>query len=99
MSKELIKALPLNSELLNEVKMALWSEGVVHGEYGFAESYERKAEELIPWKEDTDSKVHVFAEQYISETKDMAKRYRNRADEDIALRKHQYGVSVESKEQ
>jgi hypothetical protein len=90
--KELVKAIPENDELLVEVRVALQSEGVVHGEYGMAESYERKAKELFPWTEDTDSKVSTFAEKYISQTEEMAKYQRKRADEDIALRKHQYGA-------
>ncbi len=93
--KELVKAIPEDDELIEDIMAALQSEGVVHGEYGMAESYERKIRELEPWKEDTDSKIRTFAEKYIAQTERMASNERKRAEEDIALRKHQYGEAEE----
>lgn len=89
--KEMIKALPTNSKLLMRVEIALESNGVVTGEHGFAEAWERKFGEVEGWLDDGNEKVRDFAKKYRSNLSTMAKRERQRAEVEIALRKHQYG--------
>ena len=89
--KELVKILPEGDKLLNEVSIILQSTGVVSGEYGFVEAYKNKIDEIAPWLEDRDSKVKHFAEEYVESLEKQIEYEQKRADEDVMLRKHQYG--------
>ena len=90
-TKQLIQALPPSGELLNEVSLALQSTGVVSGEYGMSEAYEKKRLEVLDWLEDPRERVRAFAAKYIAELEAMRDSERRRADESIALRKFEYG--------
>lgn len=90
--KELVKALPNGESLLDEITVILHSTGVVCGEYGFVEAYKRKIEEIKPWLDDPDVKIQRFSHHYISILEKQISTEKQRADEDIILRKHQYGV-------
>lgn len=90
-AKQLIKELQPDSELLNEVSIALQSTGVVSGEYGMSEAYEKKRLEILDWMEDPHERVLAFAVKYIADLEAMRDSERRRADESIALRKFEYG--------
>jgi hypothetical protein len=90
--KELVKVLPADSDELAEVRRGLEGTGVVWGEYGFVEAYQRKKEEIAPWLSDDDEKIRGFAQQYnlhLDKLNDWSKK---RADEDIELRKFKYST-------
>lgn len=89
--RELIKRLPPASPLVTEVEIALQSTGVVSGEYGMAEAYDRKRLEVLDWLQDPDGRIRTFAVKYISELETMRDSERARAEESIALRKFNYG--------
>ena len=93
--REIVAILPENDELLGIVSIVLQSTGVVMGEFGFAEAYERKIEEIKPWLNDEKQKVRNFAADYVTGLENTAKSERRRAEEDIELRKHAYGVREE----
>lgn len=88
---ELVKRLPEGSKELVEVRIILSSTGVVGGEYGFVEAYEKKLEQISPWRDDPDQKVRGFAQSYSEGLREEIVREKNRADERIILRKAQYG--------
>ena len=90
-ARELIKRLPPSSPLVTEVEIAMQSTGVVSGEYGMAEAYERKRLEVFDWLQDPDDRIRTFAAKYISELETMRDSERARAEESIALRKYKYG--------
>lgn len=90
-ARELIKRLTPGSPLVTEVEIALQSIGVVSGEYGMAEAYERKRLEVLNWLQDPDDRIRTFAVKYISELETMRDSERARAEESIALRKFNYG--------
>lgn len=90
-AKELIKRLPRSSPLINEVEIALMSTGVVSGEYGMAEAYDKKRSEVLDWLQDPDERVRTFAAKYVNELQAMSESERRRADESIAVRKFEYG--------
>ncbi|MES1146920.1 MAG: hypothetical protein ABUL52_00850 [Solimonas sp.] len=92
-AKALISKLPPESKMLNEVAVALDSTGVVWGEYGFAQAYEQKIEEIRPWLDDNNERVRAFTKTYLSDLERMAAEERKRADESIELGKHRYGES------
>ncbi len=86
---------PDDEELLNELRVVLASTGVVHGEFGFSNAYQEKSVALTPWLSDPDVKVRNFTEGFIEELRKSAVSERRRASEEIALRKHRYGVREE----
>ncbi len=88
--KAVIRKLPIDSEWRTEVYAALQSTGVVTGEYGFAEAYERKKMEVQDWLVDSDEKIRAFATWYVEGLDQMIVADRQRADEQIVLRKHRY---------
>ena len=88
--KAIIKAIPHESDLRTEVAIALQTTGVVVGEYGFIEAYERKIQELQDWLNDSHEKVQEFARSYISSLEKRIEGERKRVAEEIALRKQEY---------
>lgn len=88
--KELIRQLPLDSQFRTEIAIALESTGVVTGEFGLAEAYERKKTEVKDWITDPDTKVQEFAKWYLESLDIMRTAEQKRAEERIALRKHRY---------
>jgi hypothetical protein len=91
--KEVVKRVPSGSPLLGTVAIALESTGVVSGEFGMAEAYDRKRLEILDWLDDSDEKVRVFARAYVDDLGKMSERERARAKESIELRKFKYGDS------
>lgn len=89
--KAVVKAADPDSPLLNEVALALQATGVVSGEFGMAEAYERKKQEVLDWLSDPDEQVRAFAKRYIADLEQMRDAEAKRAEEDIALRKHRFG--------
>lgn len=89
-AREPIKRLTPGSPLVTEVEIALQSTGVVSGEYGMAEAYERKRLEVLDWLQDPDDRIRTFAVKYISELETMRDSEKARAEESIALRKFNY---------
>jgi hypothetical protein len=90
-AKELVKRIAPGGDLANEVEIALQSTGVVSGEYGMAEAYEKKRLEVLDWLQDPDGRVRDFATKYIADLSAMRDSERARAEESIALRKFEYG--------
>jgi beta-lactamase class D len=81
---------------LREVAVILESTGVVSGEYGFVEAFERKKEEVKDWLNDQNEKIGAFAVKYQADLDKRIEWERKRADEDIALRKFKYGTDRDS---
>ena len=65
--------------------------GVLAGEFGLAEAYEAKKEEIKGWLTDPDEKVQDFARWYSGSLEKMSIAERKRAEEEIALRKQRFG--------
>jgi hypothetical protein len=89
--KAIIGAVPEHSRLWNEVGAAIESTGVVSGEFGIAEAYERKLQSLEPWKTDEDERVRSFAEWISEGLVSFIAQERQRAEQGLALRKYQFG--------
>jgi hypothetical protein len=62
--KELIDVLPEADERVNQVIIILDSTGVVSGEFGMVQAYEKKKQEVEDWSNDPRPKVRSFAEKY-----------------------------------
>ena len=89
--KELIKEYPQNDDYHNEIFIALSQMGVVSGEYGFVEGLKKKKEEIQSWKEDDDKAIQTFVKKYEDHLRKRIIIEKKQADEDIELRKRQFG--------
>ena len=94
--REIVASPIFSDEFKSSVSIALQSTGVVSGEFGFAEAYEIKILEIEDWLQDERAQVRNFATDYISSLSKDAKFARRRAEEDITLRKHTFGVRDDS---
>lgn len=79
-----------DEKIMNGIEMVLYSTGVVSGEYGHVEAYQNKITEIKPWLDDPESAVVEFAHKYIDMLQRSVDNERERADEEIALRKHRF---------
>lgn len=81
-----------DKHLMTEVMISLETTGIVMGEFGMAEAYALKADELKYWVSDDEAVVRDFAEQYIEQLHRQKEHERLRAEESIELRKHKFGT-------
>jgi hypothetical protein len=63
--KALVEALPEGDKRINEVTIILESTGVVSGEFGMVQAYQRQKEEIRDWLSDPRAKVRGFAELHM----------------------------------
>lgn len=88
--KAIVEKVPTDSQFRSEVSVALQNTGVVSGAYGFAEAYERKKAEMQDWLDAPSDRIREFAAWYVEGLNQMITVDRQRADEDIALRKQRF---------
>lgn len=91
--RDLIEVLPDDSKLFGQARIALLSTGVVSGEFGHVEAYRFKREQMQEWLEDSRVQVRRFAEGVIHGLDLDIAAERRRAEEDIAMRRLEYGES------
>jgi hypothetical protein len=91
--RAIIATVPERSGIWNEVASAIETTGVVSGEYGFVQAFERKQNEISGWKNDEDARVRSFAQWLTEGLQRSIEHERQRADEGLALRKYRYGGS------
>lgn len=78
------------------VSQVLLESGVIRGEFGPARTYREKAELLEPWLDDGNQRVAEFATREIRNLENMVALENRRAQEGIAMRKLQFGESLDS---
>jgi hypothetical protein len=93
--REVVATHSSDEKLMSDVFSVLTSTGVVSGEFGIADAYARKAVELQDWLYNEDLNVREFAERHIESLKVAEVHERERAQESLELRKHQYGANDE----
>ncbi|MBR7780253.1 hypothetical protein [Undibacterium rugosum] len=89
--KAIIKVTPEGSEQWNEVAVCIRSTGVVSGEYGMVNAFEHKRSEIALWEACDSPHVQIFARWFTKNLESMIEYEKQRADEDLALRKYKYG--------
>lgn len=94
--KAIVKAAPERSRVWSEVAAAIESTGVVVGEFGLSQAYERKRQEIEPWLHDEDERVRAFAAWIGENLRAQVEQERQRAEQGTALRKYRYGVDNEN---
>ncbi len=88
--KEFIKQCPKSKKYKQELFVVLSQMGVVSGEYGFVEGYERKKQEIQEWKKDKSKVIKKFAQEYENYLSKRIDYEKKRADEDIEIRKREF---------
>lgn len=83
--------MPKGSDLLIEISNIMKSTGVLRGEFGRVNALHQKKEAISHWLNDSNPKVKAFARKYIADLDKQIIYEQRRAEEDIELRKHQYG--------
>lgn len=89
--KMIVNAVPDNDPILGSVEVALISTGVVSGEFGMREAYQRKKDEFKPWLTDSRPRVKGYAEAHDLMLDRMIAAEQRRSEEDLEARKRQYG--------
>lgn len=89
--KAIIKATPERLSHWNEVAVCIESTGVVSGEYGMVSAFENKRAAIASWQSDESPKVQAFARWLTENLEHMIDFEKQRADEDLALRKYKFG--------
>jgi len=90
--KRLLKEIEYDENNVSRINDSLISTGVVCGEYGFADAYKRKQEDISPWLKDNHVDVVKFAHQYCEILERMIKKEVKRVDERVTIEKHKYNV-------
>ena len=83
-----------NREILNRIRGMMFNTGMVSGEYGIAEAHERKAKEIKEYTTEGTKKekerIEKFKKEIVRDLEKSAKKERQRAEEDIKLRKLEF---------
>jgi len=79
-----------NEKIIKLVGANMYSTGVVSGEYGISEAYEKKAEQFKKYLTDESERVRRFAKRMIESFQASAKRERQQADEEKQLRRIEF---------
>ncbi len=89
--KEVVNALEPEDELLNRLSIVLDSTGTVTGNFGVRDAYVQKKVEMQPWLEDEREGVRAFAERHCLGLDRQIAAEQRRAQEDIEMRRREYG--------
>ena len=90
---EIVIAVDGQERYSNEVEIILESSGVLIGEFGFVERCKQKKEEIEYWLNDSGTVIQEFTRKYIKSLDRQRVAAQRHAEEDLELRKHQYGSS------
>ncbi|HDH05247.1 MAG TPA: hypothetical protein ENH01_05975 [Nitrospirae bacterium] len=93
--KNFVRHSPYMEKFKGSLFNALSQTGVVSGEYGFMNAYKQKLEEVQLWKKDRSKAIKAFIKEYEVYLNKQIAFEQKRADEDIELRKREYGVPEE----
>lgn len=89
--KRIVDAVPDVDQVLGSVEVALISTGVVRGEFGMVEAYQRKKNEFQPWLTDSRPRVKAYSEVHDRMLDRMIAAEQRRSEDDLEARKREYG--------
>lgn len=95
--KLVVDAVPDEDPVLGSVEVALISTGVVGGEFGMVEAYQRKKAEFQPWLVDSRPRVASYAEAHVRMLDRMIAAEQRRSEEDLEARKREYGDDTDTR--
>ena len=85
-----------NDEIAQAVSRVLLETGVMTGEFGAAQTYQAKADQLVPWLGDENIRVADFAAREIHKFEMLVASENRRAQEEIMMRRLQHGEPLEA---
>lgn len=88
--KALVEALPEGDKRINEVTIILESTGVVSGEFGMVQAYQRQKEEIRDWLSDPRAKVRDFAELHMRSLDRAIAAEQRRSETEYELRRRDW---------
>ena len=91
MLREIIASDVFDEKIEHTVLDAIRNTGILEGEYGFANSYQAKADMLRPWLEDDNERVVGIAKSEIHRLEQEFAQENRRVSEQIAKRKMDHG--------
>lgn len=89
--KQIVDAAPPDDPVFGSVEVALIATGVVSGEFGRIEAYQRKKAEFQPWLTDSRPRVKAFADAHDRMLDRKIAQEQRRSEEDLEARKREYG--------
>jgi len=89
--KLIVESVPNDDPVLGSVEVALISTGVVSGEFGMVEAYQRKKAGFQPWLTDSRPRVKAYAEAHDRMLDRMIAAEQRRSEQDLEARKRHYG--------
>jgi len=92
--KAIIARLPDDDPLLEEVDIALVNTGVVHGEFGLAEAFRTKKEEVASWLTDDRPRVVAFAQRFMCNLDLRIASEQRSAEQRRALRQREFDDGI-----
>ena len=87
---EIIKNFKTTNKIRNKLFSLLSQTGVVTGEYGIANAYQNKVENIKPWLLDMNSEIVEFAKGYITYLENVIKYEKARVDKELDLMKSEF---------
>jgi ppGpp synthetase/RelA/SpoT-type nucleotidyltranferase len=88
--KELVERLPVDDERVQQIETILESTGMVMGEFGFVDAFQRKKREMEPWLSDPRQKVREFAERHCRSLERRAASEQRRSESNHELRRREW---------
>ena len=92
----MVDCLPENDERLQIVRRLLQGTGVVAGEFGMVEAYQRKVAEIEPWQRDPQPKVRTFAQAYAKSMQQSIAAEQSQSEQDVAMRKLEWDKDLDN---
>ncbi len=93
--RAILASTKISDDTENQVSEIFLETGMMTGEFGGAKTYQKKIELLEPWLDDKNTRVKKFAARKISSLRKMVASENRRAQEQIAMRRIQYGEPLE----
>ena len=93
--REVLASEAATDEIEQDVSRVIHETGVMKGEFGRAKTYQAKAGMLKPWCGDSNKRVSAFADREIHLLEQQVAFETRRAQEEIAMRKLQYGEPLD----
>lgn len=93
--RAIVAQLPEDDPLLADLRLVMESSGVVTGEYGLADLYEKRKQVVEPWLEDANEGVQAFAREFIRMINNDIAEEQGRARASIAERRLDYDEAID----
>lgn len=97
-AQELVASLPEENDLEGEIEIALESTGILHGEFGLRDAYQRVKSLMEGWLTDSRTKVVAFAQRMIRHLDNQIAAEQRSVEESIAMRRLAFGEPLISRE-